>query len=173
MNEKSVFAVLKQEDVNSYVETKGKFKYLSWGDAINAVLNKYPKTTWEVKRFGENNLPYLKCDNGCFVEVSVTIEDITRSELLPILNFKNAPIKEPNTFEVNTSIKRCLAKALSLHGLGLYIYRGEDFPDAPEELKQELRKLLEENKKYNEGAEKYLQGLTTKQLEESIAKYKG
>jgi hypothetical protein len=31
--------------------------------------------------------------------------------------------------EVNTAMQRCLAKAIALHGIGLYIYAGEDLPD--------------------------------------------
>ena len=34
----------------------------------------------------------------------------------------------PNAFQINTSIQRCLVKAIALHGLGLYIYAGEDLP---------------------------------------------
>ncbi len=73
-------------------------------------------------------VPFLRDQSGCYVKVSVQIEGITRTELLPVLDNRNKPIANPDSFQINTSIKRCLAKCLALHGLGLYIYRGEDLP---------------------------------------------
>jgi len=78
-------------------------------------------------------VPYLRDKSGCYVQVSVTIDNRKRTEILPVLNHVNKPIANPTSFEVNTSIKRCLAKCLALHGLGLYIYRGEDLPFEDEE----------------------------------------
>jgi hypothetical protein len=78
-------------------------------------------------------VPFLRDQSGCYVKVSVQIEDVTRTELLPVLDNRNKPIANPNSFQINTSIKRCLAKCLALHGLGLYIYRGEDLPFDDEE----------------------------------------
>lgn len=77
-------------------------------------------------------VPFLETAQGCFVKVTVTIEGRERTEMLPILDFKNNSIPQPTAFDINTSIKRCLAKCLALHGLGLYIYRGEDLPDTEE-----------------------------------------
>jgi hypothetical protein len=71
-----------------------------------------------------------KC--GYFVEVAVTVNGITLSLIHPVLNNQNKTIAQPNAFEINTSIQRCLVKAIALHGLGLYIYAGEDLPmDGP------------------------------------------
>ena len=78
-------------------------------------------------------VPFLRDQSGCYVKVSVTINNRERTEILPILNNSNKTVQAPNSFEVNTSIKRCLAKCLALHGLGLYIYRGEDLPFEEEE----------------------------------------
>jgi len=78
-------------------------------------------------------VPFLRDQSGCYVKVTVTIEGLDRTEILPILNHSNKTIQNPNAFEINTSIKRCLAKCLALHGLGLYIYRGEDLPFEDEE----------------------------------------
>jgi hypothetical protein len=52
------------------------------------------------------------------------------SQLHPVLDGKNKPIASPTAFDINTSIQRCLVKAIALHGLGLYIYAGEDLPDS-------------------------------------------
>tara|TARA_R100000152_G_C6781521_1_gene216181 strand:- start:887 stop:1573 length:687 start_codon:yes stop_codon:yes gene_type:complete len=137
---KSVFETLNKINVNEFTEKKGRFTYLSWSDAITEVLKVYPDTTWEVHEFDEvKNIkdggfftgaqPYMKTDAGCFVKVSVSIENITRTQIHPVLDNRNQPILNPNAFQINTSILRCLTKCLSLFGLGLYIYRGEDLPD--------------------------------------------
>ncbi len=60
-----------------------------------------------------------------------------------MLDHRNQTIKEPNAFQINTSIQRCLAKAIALHGLGLYIYAGEDLPEVPELSKKQINNLLD------------------------------
>lgn len=69
---------------------------------------------------------------GFFVEVSVTIDGVEKSQIHPILDNTNKPIKTPNPFQINTSIQRALVKAIALHGLGLYVYAGEDLPTGAE-----------------------------------------
>lgn len=90
-----------------------------------------PSATWEVKRF--DGLPYLTCDVGVFVEVAVTVQGVTLSQIHPVLDSRNRPIAAPTAFDINTSIQRCLVKAIALHGLGLNIYAGEDLPDTSAE----------------------------------------
>ena len=70
----------------------------------------------------------MRTGAGCFVKVTVWSGGIARTQVHPVLDNRNKPIEEPNAFQVNTSIQRCLAKAIALHGLGLYIYAGEDLP---------------------------------------------
>jgi hypothetical protein len=62
---------------------------------------------------------------------------VERTAQLPVMDYKNKAIQDPDAFQVNTAMQRCLAKAIALHGLGLYIYAGEDIP--PEEEKPELK----------------------------------
>ena len=124
----SVFETLNKVDVSKFTEQKGQFTYLSWADAVNELLSYYPEATWQV-RHNHDGWPYFPCPAGAFVEVELTIEGVTRVQVHPVLDHKNQPISEPNSFQINTAIQRCLAKAISLHGLGLYIYRGEDLPD--------------------------------------------
>jgi aspartate aminotransferase-like enzyme len=81
-----------------------------------------------VKRF--DSLPFQKTEAGFFVEVAVTVQSVTLSQIHPVLDSKNRPIDMPSAFDINTSIQRCLVKAIALHGLGLYIYAGEDLPAA-------------------------------------------
>lgn len=127
------FRRLFQIDVAQYVEKKGQFNYLSWPYAVAQLRMADPQAHWEVKRF--EGLPYLVTDLGVFVEVAVTVEGITLSQIHPVLDAKNRPIMAPTSFDINTSIQRCLVKAIALHGLGLSIYAGEDLPlaDAADE----------------------------------------
>lgn len=121
------FAHLNQINVSAHLERKGAFSYLSWPFAVAQLRLADPSATWEVRRF--DGLPYLKSDCGHFVEVAVTVQGVTLSQIHPVLDAKNRPIAEPSSFDINTSIQRCLVKAIALHGLGLYIYAGEDLPD--------------------------------------------
>ena len=122
------FATLSNINVSQHIERKGDFAYLSWPFAVAQLRLADPQATWETKRF--DGLPYCKTETGFFVEVAVTVHSITLSQIHPVLDGKNRPIFEPNAFDINTSIQRCLVKAIALHGLGLYIYAGEDLPQA-------------------------------------------
>jgi hypothetical protein len=132
-------------DVSEHIEKKGKFSYLSWAWAVDQLRRIHPTATWEVVRF--EGMPYMKTECGYFVEVAVTVNGITLSQIHPILDNSNKPIAKPNAFQINTSIQRCLVKAIALHGLGLYVYAGEDLPPVgpitPEQLGTLKTKALE------------------------------
>jgi hypothetical protein len=124
----NTYEVLSKTDVREFTKKKGKFSYLSWAAAVDVLLKHCPDATWVVIE-NDQGWPYVSTPAGCFVTVSLTIDGVTRTQVHPVLDNRNKSIKEPDSFQVNTSIQRCLAKAISLHGLGLYIYRGEDLPD--------------------------------------------
>lgn len=129
------FSQLAAVNVGEHIERKGQFSYLSWPFAV-AQLRQFDETaTWEVRRF--DGLPYLATDCGTFVEVAVTVRGVTLSQIHPVLDGRNKPLPAPSVFDINTSIQRCLVKAIALHGLGLYIYAGEDLPATSEEPKPE------------------------------------
>ena len=132
--ENSTFELLDKINVNEYTKGKGQFTYLSWAWAVRELLKVKPKSTWRVHKFGidENERPYMQTDAGCFVQVSLTVDGVTRSQIHPVLDNVNKTVMQPNAFLFNTSIQRCLAKVIALHGLGLYIYAGEDLPEIPE-----------------------------------------
>ena len=125
--ETNYFARLNQINVSEHIEKKGDFSYLSWPYAVAQLRLADPDAFWEVRRF--DGLPYLKTETGYFVEVLVTVQGVTLSQIHPVLDGKNRPIFEPTAFDINTSIQRCLVKAIALHGLGLYVYAGEDLPN--------------------------------------------
>lgn len=121
------FARMNQINISEHLEKKGEFAYLSWPFAVAQLRLADPAAFWEVRRF--DGLPFLKTEAGYFVEVAVTVQGITLSQIHPVLDGKNRPIFEPTAFDINTSIQRCLVKAIALHGLGLYVYAGEDLPE--------------------------------------------
>ena len=120
------FARLSAINVNEQVEKKGGFSYLSWPYAVAQLRLADASATWEVRRF--DGLPYLATEAGVFVEVAVTVSGVTLSQIHPVLDGRNRPLLAPSAFDINSSLQRCLVKAIALHGLGLYIYAGEDLP---------------------------------------------
>ena len=126
MSSSNYFATLNAVNVSDHIEKKGGFSYLSWPYAVAQLRLADPSATWNVIRYG--GLPYLATDLGVFVEVAVTVQGVTLSQIHPVLDGRNRPLLAPTAFDINTSIQRCLVKALALHGLGLYIYAGEDLP---------------------------------------------
>jgi hypothetical protein len=127
MSDTNTFRSLFQIDVAKYVEMKGQFSYLSWPFAVAQLRLADPTAYWEVRRF--DGLPYLSTELGFFVEVAVTVQGVTLSQIHPVLDHKNRPLLAPTPFDINTSLQRALVKAIALHGLGLSIYAGEDLPD--------------------------------------------
>ena len=113
---------LRQIDVSKYTEKKNGLTYLSWAWAVDQLLLVDPKAQWfypEFQRWGNGSV---------MVFCTVVANDIARTAQLPVMDYRNKPIAEPDSFAVNTAMQRCLAKAIALHGIGLYIYNGEDLP---------------------------------------------
>lgn len=121
---------LRQIDVSKYTEKKNGLTYLSWAWAVDQLLLADPKAHWfypEFQRWGNGTV---------MVFCTVIANDIARTAQLPVMDYRNKPISEPDSFAVNTAMQRCLAKAIALHGIGLYIYNGEDLPpDLGEDVK--------------------------------------
>jgi hypothetical protein len=128
-------------NVNEHTEKKNGLTYLSWAWAWAKVLEVDPQANYEVEQFSHPNnsnviVPFQSIGNSCLVWVSVTIFGKTVKVQLPVLDYRNKCILEPNAFDINTSIMRCLTKGIAMHGLSLYIYAGEDLPmDAEPEAK--------------------------------------
>lgn len=125
-------------DVSPYVKQKDKFGYLSWPYAIEMLGKYHPDAEITVQRFPLPSnptieVPYLETPLGFFVEVSVVIDRVKRSQLHPVFDYKNDVIVTPTVNDINKSIQRAMVKAIALHGLGLFVYQGEDLPiNAPD-----------------------------------------
>lgn len=114
-------------DVGEHIEKKNGLKYLSWAWAWAEVLKIDPQATWEAVEF--NGMPCCVLpDTSCMVKTIVTIKGHAKSCWLPVMDHKNKAIKGPDAFAINTALVRCLTKTIGMHGLGLYIYAGEDIP---------------------------------------------
>ena len=116
-------------NVNGHTERKGNLTYLSWAWAWAEVLKIDPSARWTAHEW--DNSPVMVLRNGtAMVKVSVEIKGDIKTCILPVMDNRNKAIVDPDAFAVNTAIMRCLAKAIAMHGLGLYIYAGEDLPEA-------------------------------------------
>jgi len=129
-----IFKNLNAVDVNEHVEKKGKFNYLTWAWAWAEVAKRYEDVTYRVLH-NPNGWNYFTDNSTGWVETEVTIDGKTIPMQMPIMDFNNKslPIEKITSFDVNKAIMRCLTKNLSMFGLGLYIYSGEDLPEATEE----------------------------------------
>ena len=124
------FEILNSINVNDKVEKKNGLSYLSWAYAWAEVKKKFPDSTFTIY---ENSQGWNYHTDGrtCWVKTGVTVNGIEHIEELPVMDYKNKsiPLENVTSFEVNKTIQRSLTKAVARHGLGLYIYAGEDLPD--------------------------------------------
>ena len=138
-------------DVSGLTEDKKDYKgnsktYLSWSYAWGELIKNYPDAEYEIERFGEERLPYLKTKEGYMVFTKVTICGHTREMWLPVQDANFETMKEEpyeivrksgnvvtiaaaDMSDINKSIMRCLVKNIAMFGLGLNVYQGEDLPN--------------------------------------------
>jgi Protein of unknown function (DUF1071) len=115
------YSEIRKVNVNEHIEQKNGLNYLSWAWAVDQLLQLDSTATWsygEPVRFGETLM--------VFCTVKAFGKEMTAQ--LPVMDYRNKAIANPDAMSVNTAMQRCLAKAIALHGLGLYIYTGEDLP---------------------------------------------
>lgn len=127
---KSVFETLNSINVNGHVEKKFNLSYLSWAWAWAEVKKAYPDAFYTIYE-NANGMFYHTDGKTCWVKTGVTINGMEHIEYLPVMNYRNQSILADavTSFDVNTAIQRSLTKACARHGLGLYIYAGEDLPE--------------------------------------------
>ena len=143
-------------NVNEHTEKKNGLTYLSWAWAWQEALKADPTANFNVKTFMRDQyteVPYMDINGTAMVWVTVTMFDKPMTCMLPVMNHRNQPIQNPDAFQVNTAIMRCMTKALALHGLGLYIYSGDDLPEEDAKAAPTPKTMGELTKQ--EGAPKY------------------
>ena len=160
----SVFETLNKINVNDKTETKGNLTYLSWAWAWGEVKKVYPEATYTVYERETQYGPVCYFTDGrtCWVKTGVTINGLEHIEMLPVMDFRNQAVllEKITSMDVNKTIQRSLTKAIARHGLGLYIYAGEDLPEDEAETlrkkeeaqKAELEKIDQHVKKQEQTA---------------------
>lgn len=147
--EKNYFEELNNINVSGKVEQKNGLNYLSWAYAWGEIKKLHPDTNYKVY---ENNEGWNYFTDGktAWVKVSVICEGIEHIEYLPIMDNRNnsIPVDNITSFDVNKSIQRALTKAVARHGLGLYVYAGEDLPESLEEtpLSEKVKPQIQQTK---------------------------
>ena len=125
-------------NVNGHTEKKNNLTYLSWAWAWGEIKKRHPDATYTVYENAEG-WNYHTDGRTCWVKTGVTVNGIEHIEYLPVMDYKNKsiPVENVTSYDVNKSIQRSLTKACARHGLGLYIYAGEDLPEEEAAEKQD------------------------------------
>lgn len=151
----SVYEVLSAVDVSKQTKKKDKLTYLSWPFAWGELLKRYPASTYTVYE-NKDGWNYHTDGRTAWVKTGVTVEGVEYVEMLPVMDYRNRsiPADQVTSTDVNRAIQRSLTKAIARHGLGLYIYAGEDLPSrspAPgggERITKDQIAILENNAQY-------------------------
>lgn len=135
---KSAFEALNQVDVSGHIEKKGRLSYLSWAWAWTEFKKRFPNSFFTIYE-NRDGLNYHTDGRTCWVKTGVTLVEDGRQlehiEYLPVMDMRNEsiPLEKIRSTDVNKTIQRSLTKAVARHGLGLYVYAGEDLPEGAEE----------------------------------------
>jgi hypothetical protein len=151
MAEKNYFEVLNNIDVGDKIEKKNGLSYLSWAWAWGEIKKRHPDAIYTIYE-NADGLFYHTDGKTAWVKTGVTVNGIEHIEYLPVMDYKNKsiPIENITSTDVNKAIQRSLTKAVARHGLGLYIYAGEDLPEekkgtTDKEMDEHLEKKITEN----------------------------
>lgn len=139
------FEELNKIDVSEKIEKKNNLSYLSWAWAWGELKKRHPTASYTVYE-NADGWNYFTDGRTAWVKTGVTVDGLEHIEYLPVMDFRNKsiPLEQVTSFDVNKTIQRSLTKAVARHGLGLYIYAGEDLPEQekPEQEKPELSQEL-------------------------------
>ncbi|WP_416631397.1 DUF1071 domain-containing protein [Acinetobacter baumannii] len=117
------FEQLAAISVSGHIEKKNNMSYLSWAWAVDKLMRIDPQANWTFRD------PMTFPDGSMMVHCDVTVFGKTMYMFLPVMDHRNKAIVKPNAFDINKAMMRCLVKGIAVHGLGLYIYAGEDLPE--------------------------------------------
>jgi len=133
---KQVWTKLSAIDCSEQVQKKGQLSYLSWANAWTALMDVYPDSSYAF--LDDHRQPSGTIE----VHVSVCVSDgeskVKRQMSLPVMNYKNVAIVDPDARDISDARMRCLVKCIALFGLGLFLYRGEDIPAKREQKPEPL-----------------------------------
>ena len=145
-----IWQTMSQIDIRQMTEKKNGFTYLSWAQALRLLKEHVPQAQIVKHQFQQADgtlLPFMMDSQGyAYVQVTVHLgkDEPAATEIMPVLNHANRPIQNPNSFEVNAQIQRCMAKAISMAcGLGIHLYYGEDTPSPSSAQSEPVREQVE------------------------------
>ena len=163
----SVWATLSSINVNEHVEQKNGLTYLSWAWAWQKVKENFPSAFYTIYERADG-CPYWTDGATCWVKTGVTIEGLEHIEYLPVMDNRNhsIPLKGMTSMDMNKAIQRSLTKACARHGLGIYIYAGEDLPEA-----EVLANKQEEAVQLGEACEKIRACISIEAMKEVYEEY--
>jgi len=143
MTEKNYFTELNSINVSDKIDKKANLSYLSWAWAWEQLKRKHPDANYKIYE-REDGCFYWTDGKTCWVKTGVIVNSIEHIEYLPVMDYRNKSISADSitSVDVNKSIQRSLTKAIARHGLGLYIYAGEDLPEAPVESISTPKKIV-------------------------------
>lgn len=169
MSENNYFSILSNINVNDKTEKKNNLTYLSWAWAWGEIKKQHPDATYAIYENADGWF-YHTDGRTCWVKTGMTVNGIEHIEYLPVMDHRNASIsaEKVTSFDVNKAIQRSLTKAAARHGLGLYIYAGEDLPDDGEEKPIPASKLVETQKTTPAKVEVQEHPMTPKERVESL-----
>ena len=144
---KKVWQTLSAINVNNNTQKKGNLTYLSWAWAWSTLMEYFPESVYG---FDDRTLPDGTMEVTCTLIINEGEESVVRKMWLPVMDYRNKAIANPDAFQVNTAKMRCLTKCISMMGLGMYIYAGEDLPDQAAEERYKALKAEDELKAYQE-----------------------
>jgi hypothetical protein len=136
------FAKLANVNVSQHVEKKQNMSYLSWSWAVDQLMRHDPKANWSFRE------PMVYPDGTMMVHCDVTAFGKSMYMFLPVMDHRNKAIQNPDAFAINKAMMRCLVKGIAVHGLGLYIYAGEDLPE--EEKQAQIQQYQQQQAQYRQ-----------------------
>ena len=145
---KAVWETLSKVDCNDHVKSKGGLSYLSWAWAWGILMENYPDATYEFFNECRDEMGHVE------VWCRVRIGELERTMWLPVMDYKNNAMKNPDLRKISDTRMRCLTKCIGMFGLGHYIYAGEDLPSGPDEPEQKTAPKAEAKPAPKKPAEK-------------------
>jgi hypothetical protein len=162
----SVWKTLSAIDVSKHVEKKGNLSYLSWAWAWSTLMDHYPDSSYTFTD------PSTLLNGTVEVQVTVTVKGVAHTMWLPVMDNRNKSVANPTSRDISDARMRCLVKCIGIHGLGLYLYSGEDLPQAvqnaviTEDQAAEIKGLIEE---YDVDVKGFLKYVKSNSVDEMLA----
>ena len=171
---KDVWDTLSKIDCSDHIEKKMNLSYLSWAWAWGILMENYPDAQVRFYEQKDSGIPYVQMPDGTAeVRCQVKIGTLVRDMWLPVMDYKNNAVENPNARQVSDTKMRCLVKCLAMFGLGHYIYGGEDLPNTDDAKETKPVEKPKAEPKVEPKAEPVAKDPNAKDVDWAIAKTEG